>query len=246
MPTPAVSLKLKKFRRRFGIAAPRVAVRPHLPWHWYAVGMIGGGVMLAAMVWSVAQQGEAVSVKRELEQSQLRLLAVEDELMRFRSASGTEQNAVQLERVVQQQLMNRVKVLESENAGLKEEIALFERLVPQADGSESVVRIERLRVMKDIESGKYRYRLLLGFQSGRQGREFKGRLQLRIQFFLAGKDQQMVLPSGKDSAVDYLLETRHFLRKEGVLVLPPEASLKGLEALVFQGDTLKARASAQF
>ena len=27
-------LRLKKLRRRFGIAAPRVAVHSHVPWYW--------------------------------------------------------------------------------------------------------------------------------------------------------------------------------------------------------------------
>ena len=28
------TLRLKRLRRRFGIAAPRVAVRTHVPWYW--------------------------------------------------------------------------------------------------------------------------------------------------------------------------------------------------------------------
>ena len=246
MATPAVTLKLKKFRRRFGITAPRVAVRPHLPWQWYVAAIAGGIALVASIVWSVAQQGEAASVQRELEQVRLRLLAADDELLRFRSASGTGENAVQMERTAQQQLLSRIKSLENENAGLKEEIALFERLVPPGDGGEAVVRVERLRLAKENQPGQYRYRLLLGFQPSKQNKEFKGRLQLRILYSSVGKDLQMILPAAKDSTPEYLLETRHFLRKEGMIVLPADARLKSVEALVFQGDTLKAKAAAQF
>lgn len=245
MATPAVTLKLKKFRRRFGIAAPRVAVRPHVPWQWYVAAILGGGVLVAAIAWSVAQQGEASSLTKELDLTRGQLLAAQDELLRLRSTSGTEENAVQMERSAQQQLLGRIKILENENAGLREEISLFERLVPPADGNESVVRIERLRVVKESQSGQYRYRLLLGFQPSKQIREFRGRLQIRITLALAGKDQQVVLPGPKDAASEYLIEIRHFLRKDGVLSLPPEAKLKSIDALVFQGDTLKAKASAQ-
>ena len=40
MPTPAVALKLKQFRRRFGITASRVVVRSHLPWQWFMLAAL--------------------------------------------------------------------------------------------------------------------------------------------------------------------------------------------------------------
>ena len=129
MRTPAVTLKLKRFRRRFGISAPRVAVRPHVPWQWQVTAVIGGVALVAAIVWSVAQRGEMAGAKREMEEIRGQLAVAEDELSRLRFSSGTEQNAVQMERSAQQQLVARLKVLEAENVGLKEEIALFERLV---------------------------------------------------------------------------------------------------------------------
>lgn len=245
MPTPAVSLKLKKFRRRFGITAPRVAVRPHLGWHWYAGGVLAGVVVVAALVWSVAQRGETAGLRRELDETQRLLLTAEEELLRLRSASGTEQNVVQMERSTQQQLASRLRVLESENAWLKEEIALFERLVPPADGGESMVRIERLRVVPEGGGGQYRYRILLGFQGGKQNKDFKGRLQLRINYVLGGREQTFVEPPQNRALPDFDVEVRHFLRKEGTFAIPAGAQLRGVEAFIWQGDTLKAKGSAQ-
>ena len=245
MPTPAVTLKLKKFRRRFGIAAPKVAVRTHLAWQWYVAALVGGIAIVATIVWSLAQYGETASLRRESERLNKLLLAADDELLRLRSATGTEQNAVQMERTAQEQLIARLKVLEGENAALKEDIALFERLVPPADGNASVVRVERLRVTQEPEPGHYRYRLLVGFQASKQIPDFKGRLQLLVVFVLGGKDQQMPLPGGKDLAADYQLDVRHFLRKEGGFVIPAGARLKSVEVRVFQGDTLRAKRLAQ-
>ena len=245
MPNPAVSLKLKNFRRRFSIAAPRVAVRPHLGWQWYAVGILAGVVVVAMLVWSVAQRGETAGLRRELGETQRQLLVAEEELLRMRSASSTEQNIVQMERSAQQQLVSRLKVLESENAWLKEEVALFERLVPSADGDESTVRVERLRVVQEGGGGQYRYRILLGFQRGKQNKDFRGRLQLRIVYILGGREQVLVLPNENRALADFGVEIRHFLRKEGGFAIPAGAQLKGVEAFVWQGDTLKAKGSAQ-
>lgn len=129
MPMPAVTLKFKRFRRRFGIAAPRVTVRSHIGWPWYAAGVTTLVVVVAAVVWSLAQQGEASELVLELRNLRKELADRNEELVQLRIGAATEQNAVQMERSAQQQLVSRIKVLERENAGLKEEISLLERLV---------------------------------------------------------------------------------------------------------------------
>lgn len=129
MPTPAVTLKLKRFRRRFGIAAPRVTVRSHIGWQWYAVGLSVFVVVIASVVWLLAQQGEASELVLEVRELRNQLAERNEELARLRVGAATEQNAVQMERSAQQQLVSRIKVLERENASLKEDVSLFERLV---------------------------------------------------------------------------------------------------------------------
>lgn len=129
MPTPAVSLKMKKFRRRFGIAAPRVIVRSHLGWPWYA-GAAGGVVLVLVLTaWFFMQRGENGVLYREIDGLQQRLREADDELTRLRARQGTEHNAAQMERTAQEQLRVRVKTLEAENAGLREERVLLEKLL---------------------------------------------------------------------------------------------------------------------
>ncbi|MBS1190691.1 MAG: hypothetical protein H6R10_2483 [Rhodocyclaceae bacterium] len=129
MPSPAVALKLKKFRRRFGIAAPRVTVRSHVGWQWYGLGLAILVALVAAVVWSVVRQGDASGLMQENRELRQQLSDRAEELMRLRVGAATEQNAVQMERSTQQQLVSRINVLERENAGLKEDISLLERLV---------------------------------------------------------------------------------------------------------------------
>lgn len=245
MPTPAVTLKLRRFRRRFGITAPRVAVRTHIPWQWYAAGMLALTLAITAIAWSIAQRGEKAQLQQEIGRLEDRLKLAAQELQELRAAVGTEQSGVQMERSAKQQLHSRVKLLEGENASLKEDIAFFERLVPPAGGAEAAVRIERLRVVAEAEPERYRYRLLVGFVANKQVKDFKGRLQLAISYSLAGRDQLMTLPGGHESPPEYGIEVRHFLRKEGVFALPAGAKLRGVEARILQSDTLKAKRSAQ-
>lgn len=126
---PAVSMKLKRFRRRFGIAAPRVTVRTHIGWQWYAVGGAAIVVVVGLMAWSLAQHGESAELALEIRELRKELAERNDELARLRIGAATEQNAVQMERSAQQQLVSRIKALERENAALKEDVSLFERLV---------------------------------------------------------------------------------------------------------------------
>ncbi|HMU99525.1 MAG TPA: hypothetical protein PKD04_00500 [Rhodocyclaceae bacterium] len=240
MPTPAVTLKIRRFRRRFGIAAPRVTVRSHVSWQWYAGALVALVLCVAAAVWLVAQRGEKAGLSQEIGVLKEKLEAAEEELQVLRGAVGTEQSGMQMERTVRQQLLSRVKGLEAENASLKEEIAFFERLVPPV-GVESAVRIERLQVSREVAADSYRYRLLIGFVPSKQVKEFKGKLQIVVSYALAGKDQALTLPEPGQGIAEYGVDVLHFQRKEGAFKLPQGAQVKGVEARLFQGDTLRAK-----
>lgn len=243
MPTPAVSLKLRRFRRRFGITAPRVVVRSHYSWRWFAGAVLAGVLLVATVVWSILQHNEAGAMGREVVQLREQLQEQREELNALRSTAGTEQNAVHMERAAQQQLLQKLQSLERENAALKEDMLLFERLIPVV-GEEAAVRIENFRLTQE-GANSFRYRLLLAFQPSRQAPEFHGRLQLVVTYTVSGKDQQLVLPGGRAAVADYQIDLKHFLRREGVLELPGGAQLKSVEARVMAGDTLKAKRMAQ-
>ncbi|WP_295005273.1 hypothetical protein [uncultured Dechloromonas sp.] len=70
-----------------------------------------------------------------------RLQLQQDELAVLRSAAGSAQNALNIERASHQQLILKIGVLEAENAALKEEVKVFERLVPS--GAEAGFRANR-------------------------------------------------------------------------------------------------------
>lgn len=243
MTTPAVTLRLKRFRRRFGITAQKVVVRSFLPWHWFAMPVALMFLLLGVIGWLVAQRNEAGALGQDMEALRQQLLMQREELDILRSTAGTGQSAVSIERATQQQLLGRVRALESQNAVLKEDILLFERLIPVA-GEGATMRIENFRVLQEAP-GTFRYRLLFAFQPDKQSPDFRGRLQLVIDFVLAGKKMQLVLPDRREAVAEYQLEIKHFLRRESTFQLPEGAVLRGVEARVLQGDTLKLKRLAQ-
>ena len=212
-----------------------------MPWYWYVLGATAALFLVFALLSATQQRGgdgqqELNSLRRQVRQ-------LDDELLGLRSTAGTEKNAVQMERSTTQQLSNRIKVLESENAALKEDLLLFERLL-QAAGGDASVRIEGLKVLPDGPR-QFRYRILLAYQSGKRPQEFRGRLQLVIVFSLEGKSKELIISEGREGASGIDVEVRGFLRKEGRFELPVGAALKSVEARVFQGDTLKTKRHEQ-
>lgn len=243
MQSPAVALKLKQFRRRFGITAPRVVVRTHVPWQWYVLPSILALLLLWAAASLVFQRSEVGQVGRELEEMRERLLTQQDELDFLRSTAGTGVNAVGIERAAQQQLLLKVQTLERENASLREDLLLYERLV-SAPGEDGGLRIDNLTVQQEAPS-RFHYHLALAFLPTRQTPEFRGRLQLLIVYEKGGVEAHLLLPTAQQVRSDYQLEIKRLVRREGVFELPPGALLKTLEARVLQGDTVRARQSTQ-
>lgn len=243
MHAPAVSLKLRKLRRRFGITAPRVVVRTHWPWHWQLLAAVLAICLVLSLAWLFMQRNEVGVIGGELAELRRQFDVQREELAALRAMAGTGQNAVAMERAAQQQLLGKVDALERENAALKEDIRVFEHLVPAAAGA-SQLRLESFRLSPD-GAGRYRYRLLMAFQPDKQGVDFRGRLQLLAVYELGGKEFQLLLPDAKAAGAEYQLEIRHFLRREGSIELPPGAVLKSVEARILQGDIVKARRSTQ-
>jgi hypothetical protein len=129
-------------------------------------------IAMSATVWFVLQRSDVGSISGELGALRLKVRELDDELLLLRSTAGTEQNVALMERSTQKELLGRLKTLEAENAALKEDMLLFERLIP-IPGEEAVVRIENFRLTKDADS-RFRYRLLIAFQPGKQMPDFKG------------------------------------------------------------------------
>ena len=248
MAVTSTAVKLRRLRQRFGIRAPKVAVRTHVAWYWRGgaiVLIVSLSLALAAWVYDAGRSiagFDSRSTSRELAELKNRIVELDAELSVVRGVASAADSNLKIERVAQQQLAQQVRLLESENSALKQDLAFFEGLLPDSVGGEQGVRINRFRIESDGASGQRRYRLLVIHNASRQQKEFRGELQFVLKVQQAGKDVMITVPSETDSDKQrYKLEVKHFQRAEGILPVPPGAILKSVEARILQDGVVRVR-----
>lgn len=241
---------LRWLRGRFGIAAPRVAVRTHIPWYWrVSATVVALAVALAMAGWIYDAGRRFAGFDRSASEEEIAALRqhvarLEAEAARFRGVANASESNLQIERTALDQLSHQVKLLEDENTRLKENLAVFENLASgeiKGDG----ISVSRLRVDPDGPRGQYRYRMLLAQQSGPKGHEFNGRLQLHIAFQQPGGENAMIVVPrpGDPGAEKFAVSFRNFRRLEGSFQLPGDVKIKRVEVRLIQDGAVKASQS---
>ena len=233
---------LRTFKRKFGIAAPRVAVRAHVPWYlrWLVLAVVGA--LVFSVGWATYEfglefagfrQGEADRALARLNET-IEIQRKEVGELRLKVAQAERQ--LQIERATYGDLAKQVKALADENATLKEDLAFFQTLMP-ASGREGALTINRFRLRQDALPGEYEYRLLL-VQTGRRVKDFQGRLQFVIDLEQEGRRLALTLPAdGNKDAMNYQLSFKFFQRIEGTFKIPPDATVKSMQVRVFENGS---------
>jgi hypothetical protein len=246
------SLKFKRIRQRFGIRAPKLAIKTHVAWYWRALAAIVAlPIALALSLW-IYETGKNLAgfgnsePSRDIQALRNYVMEIDAELTKLRSIAGSGESSLQIERATQKQLSLQVKSLELENAALKQDLAFFEGLVPASElGDETGVKINNLRVDQGISSDEYRYRMLVVNQGGRQVKAFKGELQLLVKVQQGGKNAIITLPSvAEPTPQNFNLEIKHFHRLEGVFTIPAGAVIKSVEARLLKDGAVRAKQTA--
>ncbi len=233
---------IRSFVRRFGIDAPRLAVRPHMPWYWRWMGISVVVALAAGVAWFTYDFGleyagfrksEAVWLRAELDETVQRQRT---ELAELNARTATAERQLQIERATFGDLARQVKGLSQENATLKEDLAFFQSLT--ATSKEGAVSVNRFRLMPETVPGEYRYQLLL-VQTGERAKEFTGRLQFVLNLQQDGRKVVLMLPPDSEqasNAKEYRVNFKLFQRVEGSFRIAPEATVKGLQVRVFEGN----------
>jgi hypothetical protein len=236
----------KRIRHRFGIRAPRVAVRAHVPWYFWGGLVLTCFLLLIALASWLYESGRLVHRTQgaaDIELLLLRQHELQAEVSHLREIVDTGESKYQIEQTAGQQLARQIKVLESENASLKEDLSFFEGLVPGGDATKAAgPKISRLRVDPDLIAGQYRYRMLVVQSGGKLVPVFHGRLQLAIKIRREGKDAMIILSDASvaDSA-KFNVEVKYFQRIEGVFLVPAGAVVHSVEARLMQGGSVFSR-----
>ena len=234
--------KLKTFARRFGIDAPQLSVRPHMPWYWRWMAMAAVVAATCGVAWFTYdfgleyagfRKGEATELREKLDET-VRLQQAELNELNARTAAAERQ--LQIERATYGDLEKQVKALAQENATLKEDLAFFQSLT--ATGKDGAISVNRFRMNPDSVPGEYRYQLLL-VQAGERSKEFRGRLQFVLNLQQDGRKVTLMIPeSGRaDDSKEYQVNFKLFQRVEGLLRIAPNATVKGLQVRIFEGNS---------
>jgi hypothetical protein len=233
----------KRFRQRFGIRAPRVTVRTHIPWYlWGGLFVIFCFLLIALASWLYESGGgrKVGGGAAEFEQMLAKQHELQSEVSRLRQIVDTGESKYRIEQTAGQQLARQVKVLESENASLKEDLAFFEGLVPGGGAAkDGGPKITRFRVEPDLTVGQYRYRMLVVQSSGKAGATFRGGLQLVIKLQQGWKDAMIVLPeAGGADRRNFDVDVKYFQRIEGGFSVPAGSVVRSVEARLLQNGSV--------
>lgn len=240
--------RLRKLRQRFGIAAPKVAMRTHLAWYWrwLVVAVILAAVLSGgAWVYDTGRrfagfdreqiEQSIQDVQSRLETTRQERDAARGELEGLRAIANASESRLAIERAAQQKLAEQIRVLERENARVREELATFESLLSSDAKPAQPLTIHRFKVEADVLPGEYRYRLLMLAAGTRRDRDFQGRIELVVTLTEEGKNAMMIFPEQKDAAAAaFKLEFKHFQRVEGTFRVSPKAKVESVQVRVYE------------
>jgi hypothetical protein len=241
-------LNLRRLRSRFGISAPRVLVRTHLPWYWRALSVVvlsGASLALAGWIYDAGQRFAGFhqgASEHEIAGMRERMAQLQTDLEAARKVANASESRLRIESTAQERLTAQLKTLEEENTRLKSDLATFESLAGEQVGN-SGLAISRLQILP-VGGGEYRYRLLVAQTGEKKEKEFNGMIQL-VATVQRGKDTAMMQfpAAGDPAASQYQVHFRYFRRLEGTFKLAAEARIQRVEVRLIQDGAVKASQS---
>jgi hypothetical protein len=243
-----LALTLRRLRSRFGISAPRVAVRTQLPWYWRALSVVvlaGVSLALAGWIYDAGQRFAGFhqgASEQEITNMRERVSVLESDLESARKVANSSESRLRIESTSLGQLSLQIRTLEEENTRLKSDLATFESLAGGRAG-DSGLAISRLQILSG-DGGQYRYRLLLAQTGDKKEKEFNGMIQLIATVQRGTETAMMQFPAAGDPvASQYQVNFRYFRRLEGTFKVAADARIQRVEVRLIQDGVVKASQS---
>jgi hypothetical protein len=241
---------LRLMRRSFGISAPRMAVRPDVPWHWRFLRIAAWIALAIAAAWLLAnvtggRSSSPASFDGDISRLESNLQGQQAELTELRARAAQNERQLQMERGAAADLAKQVKALTFDNAKLKEDLAFFQSLMSTPGAREGAIGVSRFRLKPDTAPGEYRYEMLL-VQSGQRVKEFQGKLQFVIEVQQDGRKVAVVVPPDNERDTrEYQLNFKFFQRVEGTFKLSPGSVLNGIQVRVYENGVRAPKLTQQ-
>lgn len=228
----------RKVKRRFGIAAPRLSVRPHVAWYlrW---GMTLPFVLAAlALAWFAYDSGLELAgfnrgqTQQELVALRAKVSGLRDENLALNKKIAEYEQQLQIEQGRGNETARQLKLLNDQVAQLQEDLAFFQNLTA-SQGKAGGVAIHRLVLERDQLPGEYRVRMLL-VQGGQRVTEFAGGYQIVASVVQDGRKSTRIYPQDASGNARYPLNFKYYQRLEQGVKLPVDAQLKNIQVRVFE------------
>jgi len=238
-------------RQHFGISAPKMAVRTHLPW-WGRAALVGSLLAVIAGMWRWGfdfgqifggfnrKEVEARLVALEAEGAKLR---TEGALLRARNTALESELA--MTRGAQEALSRQATELSGENAQLKDELAFLQKLLSDTSRTTGL-QIQRLAAEPDGEDA-WRYSLLV-VRGGNPKDEFVGHVAIHATLAPAaggsGPARTLALPEDDPAAASALaLKFKYYQRLEGRIRVPAGSRVTAIAVRAYESGQGNPRAT---
>ena len=226
----------------FGISAPRMSVRAAIPWYLRWLGLIALALVILMLSHATYDFGKQFAgfdqseADREVQRLGASNAKIQQDLEQLRGDLAQSERQLQMERATYADLVKQMKALAEENAGIKEDLAFFQTLMPSG-GKEGGVAVNRFLVQNDALPGEYRYQLLVT-QSGQRTKDFQGSLKLVVNLQQDNKNIVMTLPAGDDpEGKGFKLDFRFYQRVEGTFRVAAGVEVKSVQVRVFENGS---------
>ena len=233
-------MKLKLLKRRFGVQAPRLAIRPQMPrsLRWGAIAC--AAVAAVGLLWLAYHYGQSYAGD---ERGRTETIAnkpptpgadLESANTVLKTELAVVSRELQIERAAQVDLAKQLKSLALENAQLKEDIAVLQTISAPASKVDGI-SVSSVRVEPNPVAGEYTYRIVL-VQTGSRAKPFQGNYQLVVNLDHEGIRTGMTIPESTERASSaYKLDFRVHQRIDGMFKVAPGAEVRSVQVRIFEG-----------
>lgn len=207
----------RALKGRFGITAPRVAVRSEAPWYARAVYLlilfsIGYAVAYLQLVGRYPWDTAEAQAQENPQVLQTRIVQLERQL--------------QVERAAQANLAKEMASMQDEGMRLKEDVAFYKSILAEGE-TPGVLKIHSVKLNRGVRPGEYQYQILL-VQSGRHDKAVQGRLQLALNAIQEGSPRILQVDAGEQQK-GIKVNFKYYQRIEGTFNVPQQLTAQSLQ-----------------
>ncbi|HEY9103184.1 DUF6776 family protein [Chitinimonas sp.] len=230
-------------RRGNHLATARLAVRRHLPWYARAGLLMLALLLMAAVGWSLFHQGvqagrEQAANSPAAQGASLQNGRLEADLRESRQRLQGLEQQLRLETTTRETLSKQIVQLQTDNGGLREQIAFYESLLTKTDRAPALA-IDQFRV-ESLAPGRYSLRAIL--VQGQSSQEaFKGEADFRLVVERGGRRETMNWPAAR-----LPLTVARYTRLERETELPPDSRLKQVELRIYAAGESRVKLSRTY